>query len=428
MPLKPFVNRTKELRSLDTSKAKLTVLFGRRRVGKTTLIERWGADKRYAYSQAIEASDEQQLAQLVADLAPVLPTGVVPRSWPELLSALALIRRPTAIVLDEFPYLVRTDPSLPSRLQKWVDHDQPDHVRLVLLGSSQSMMHGLFLESNSPLYDRADLVIRLEPMSYAHYCEAIGCDPESSRSFLNYSMTGGVPRYWRYVDGLNDPIDVADALFFDKTARLDDEPDRLLKDEDILGQQAKSIMEAIGRGASRPSEIAGRMAIPQTGLSKPLSVLMRCDLVRRVVPFGESSRNTKRTLYMINDHALRFWYQVYSPHRSRWHLYDRETKLKLIRDHASKVAEIDFLRIYRDAAPYWQGKELEFDCVRHDPRHLKSLIVSEMKFRPLTKTERSAIETSLTEKFARCALTSDYRLSRVEVLDQSDILAKLARP
>ena len=211
--MKTFVNRTSELEKLNSSNAKLIVLFGRRRVGKTTLIERWGSNKNYCYTQSIEGSEGQQLDQIASDLNGVLPPGIVPRTWNELLAALKLLTKPVAIVLDEFPYLVRSQPSLPSRLQKWVDHDQPDHVQLVILGSSQAMMHGLFLESSSPLYDRADLVVHLEPMSYAHFCEACRCDPMSTRSFLNFSMTGGIPRYWRYIDGLTDPLDVANALF-----------------------------------------------------------------------------------------------------------------------------------------------------------------------------------------------------------------------
>ena len=423
--MKTFVNRTSELEKLNSSNAKLIVLFGRRRVGKTTLIERWGSNKNYCYTQSIEGSEGQQLDQIASDLNGVLPPGIVPRTWNELLAALKLLTKPVAIILDEFPYLVRSQPSLPSRLQKWVDHDQPDHVQLVILGSSQAMMHGLFLESSSPLYDRADLVVHLEPMSYAHFCEACRCDPMSTRSFLNFSMTGGIPRYWRYIDGLTDPLDVANALFFDRSARLEDEPDRLMKDEDVTGQQAKAIFESLGRGATRPSEIAGRMGIPQTGLSKPLSVLMHSNLVRRIVPFGESTRNAKRTLYTIEDYALRFWYQVYSPHRSRWHLYDRDVKLKLIRDHASRVLEDEFRKLFRDAAQYWEGKSLEFDCVRYDPRNAKDLIVTELKYKSLSKAERMSLKDSIKTKFDNSALANKFRKCDIEVLDLKETLTRL---
>ena len=425
--MKPFVNRVEELRRLNASKAGLIVVFGRRRIGKTKLVERWGSNRKYAYTQAIEGSEVVQLQQITSDLKGVLPEGINPRSWSELLAAFKLINKPKIVVLDEFPYLVRSQPSLPSLLQKWVDHDQPAGLQLVLLGSSQTMMHGLFLQSDSPLYDRADLVVHLHPMTYNHFCEACSYDPSSLESFLIFSMTGGVPRYWRYIDGLTDPLDVADALFFGKTPRLEDEPDRLLKDEEIFGQQAKAIFESIGRGAARPSEIAGRMGIHQTALSKPLNILIHSNLVRRVHPFGESARNSKRTLYVIDDYALRFWYQVYSPHRSRWHLYDRSMKSKLIGEHASKVLEDEYRKISPDAAPYWEGKNVEFDCVRYATKSLESLIVSEIKFRKLKDREKKSIEQDITGKFNRSALARKFGLSGVEVLAVDEVLTALSR-
>jgi AAA+ ATPase superfamily predicted ATPase len=243
--------------------------------------------------------------------------------------------------------------------------------------------------------------------------------------FLKFSLMGGIPRYWQYAAEAADVIDVADCLFFGKTARLEDEPDRILRDEDIFGLQSRSILESIGRGSSRSSEISGRLGIPQTGLSKPLAILMNANLVTRVLPFGESPRNSKRTLYRIADYALRFWYQVYSPHRTRWYLYGRAQKLNLIKTHAGGVLEDEFRKQYPDACPYWEGEKLEFDSVRFDPNDLKRVIISEIKLGKTSAQESKALESAIELKFKDSLLGVKNSVSKIEVLSGTDVLRDL---
>ena len=145
----PFVNRRQELKELDAAAAAggLLVIFGRRRVGKTRLLAHWLGRHKGLYSQAIESSREIQLDQIYRDFQAALSTAVVPKSWEELLEILRLQPEDgrSIICLDEFPYLVTSDSSLPSVLQRWLDHSQPRGSLLVLAGSSTRMMHDLFL-------------------------------------------------------------------------------------------------------------------------------------------------------------------------------------------------------------------------------------------------------------------------------------------
>ncbi len=115
-----FVNRTEELRELDAHARAggLLVVFGRRRVGKTRLLRRWLERHEGLYSQAIEASKEQQLAQIVADVRPALTSTIEPKTMLELLELLDMQPRRFTLCLDELPYLVASDPSLPSVLQR----------------------------------------------------------------------------------------------------------------------------------------------------------------------------------------------------------------------------------------------------------------------------------------------------------------------
>ncbi len=142
-----FVNREAELRELHTAAKRggLLVVYGRRRVGKTRLLRHWLAARDDLYSQAIEAQRDLQIQQVFEDLRARLETQLVPKTWPELLEILALQERRWALCLDEFPYLTAVDPSLPSQLQKWLDHSLPPGCLLILAGSSTRMMHDLFL-------------------------------------------------------------------------------------------------------------------------------------------------------------------------------------------------------------------------------------------------------------------------------------------
>ena len=417
-----FTNRNNELNILNRAKSGLYVLFGRRRVGKTTLVEHWGEQKRFYYSQAIEANESVQISQLVADLREILPPGIVPRDWSELFGALSLIQEPLVIAIDEFPYLVNSNSALPSMLQRWLDHNRPADLTLVILGSSQTMMHGLFLESSSPLYERATEILQIEPMGYRDFCAALNFGKQDLGNFELFSLVGGVPKYWEFIEPNDSAELLADRLYFQRGARLESEPDRLLKDEQISGQQAKSIFEAIGRGSHRPSEIAARLQSKQTTLSKPLQILRNTNLIKRESPFPDSSAESKRSLYKISDFALRFWYQTYSIHRSRWHLYSSNQRQLLIHEHAASVLEDCYRSLFPDARRYWEKGDLEIDCVRYNPDDLNSVIVTEIKNRQLSKADKTDLAAQLRNKFNKSSLAKSYKLAALEVLGADEVL------
>ena len=140
-----FSNRISELKELDAAAAAggLLVIFGRRRVGKTRMLAHWLKKRSGLYSQAIESSIEIQIEQVFRDIQDQLSTTLVPKSWAELFELLSLQKKKKWVLcLDEFPYLVASDPSLPSVLQRWLDHGQPDGSLVILAGSSTRMMKG----------------------------------------------------------------------------------------------------------------------------------------------------------------------------------------------------------------------------------------------------------------------------------------------
>ena len=417
-----FTNRVQELEELDASArvGGLVVLFGRRRVGKTRLLTHWLEKRSGFYSQAIEAAVPMQIEQTVRDIGSALPQGIQPKSWLEFFELLRYGPAETVLCLDEFPYLVASDPSLPSVAQRWLDHHRPEGFTLVLSGSSTGAMNDCFLNRAAPLYQRARKLIHLEPMDYAAFCGACGLDRSSKESFTLYALVGGIPKYWEFVEAGATALDLAEELFFGRSAFLEDEPVRILREERIAGLTPLSVLEAVGRGASKTSEIAARLGTAQTNLGRTLQQLLDASLLDREIPFGESLRTTKKTHYRIGDPALRFWFRVYSPHRSLWHRLTIEEKTKLLHDHAATVFE-DYCRSrHPDAARYWEAGA-EFDFLRKDG---DGVVVSEVKFKKLTDAEKTGLKKQLAEKWKSSAAAHRYPRATFEILDTSELGAK----
>jgi uncharacterized protein len=421
-----FVNRDAELRELDAAAKRggLLVVFGRRRIGKTRLLRHWLQPRNGLYSQAIEAQRDLQIQQVFTDLRSQLETQLVPKTWPELLEILALQKRRWVLCLDEFPYLTAVDASLPSQLQKWLDHSLPRGCLLIVAGSSTRMMNDLFLHRAAPLYGRARKLLQIRPMDYTAFCDACNLRLGDPDSFEQFACVGGIPKYWEFVEGGQDAVALAESLYFDYAPYMEQEPQRILRDEGVTGLNAVAVLEAVGRGAERPSEIAARLGTAQTNLSRLLQQLLDASILTRELPFGESARSTKKTLYRIQDPTLRFWFRVYSPHQSRWRTYVTTEKRKLIHDHAATVFE-DFCRArYSGGQRYWE-RNVELDLVAPDPNDAKRLFVAEVKWRSLSPDEKKNTLRQLESKWSRCTLRTRYAHVRFEVLD-TDILTDRA--
>jgi AAA+ ATPase superfamily predicted ATPase len=413
-----FVNRDAELRELDAAAKRggLLVVFGRRRIGKTRLLRQWLQARDGLYSQAIEAQRDMQIQQVFADLRPQLETQLVPKTWPELLEILALQKRRWVLCLDEFPYLTAVDASLPSRLQKWLDHSLPRGCLLIVAGSSTRMMNDLFLHRAAPLYGRARKLLHVRPMDYPAFCDACDLRSGDPDSFEKFACVGGIPKYWEFVETGQDAVALAESLYFDYAPYMEQEPQRLLRDEGVIGLNAVAVLQAVGRGAERPSEIASRLGTAQTNLSRLLQQLLDGSILTRELPFGESVRSTKRILYRIQDPTMRFWFRVFSPHQSRWHSYAATEKRKLIHDHAATVFEDVCRARFPGAQRYWESN-IELDLVAPDPDDRRRLLVAEVKWRRLTVAERKNVRRELESKWSRCSLRTRHRKVRFDVFD-----------
>ncbi|MCF0207086.1 MAG: ATP-binding protein, partial [Bacteroidales bacterium] len=310
------INEQKRLRSaLDSAGSKFIVVYGRRRMGKSTLIKHI-LNEDDVYYEAIKSESAVQMSLLVNAIQSQYPSfgGMTFASWENLLQAFSLIcKENSTLVLDEFPYLVQKEPSLPSILQRLVDSGSL-RFNLIICGSSQRMMQKLVLDKSEPLYGRADEKINLAPISLKSWQQVLGLEPISA--IEEYSVWGGVPRYWCLRENIGTLGQALDKLVFDEQGLLYDEPASLFMDEVNDIAPYSSIMTTLASGNNRFSKVANAIGKKTTELSLPLANLIEMHYIRKEVPFGESEDKSKKTLYFIEDPFITFYYHFVMPYRS----------------------------------------------------------------------------------------------------------------
>ena len=319
----PFFDRAEERAALaqfvSGVEGGFGVLFGRRRCGKSRLLQESLPAGRSTYYVGDDRESAIQRAALAVEIGRRLPGFDAVRypDWDALLSR--FFREAPAgsvLALDEFPALVHAAGEFPSVLQKHLDRRPPASVHVVIAGSSQRMMQGLVLDRAAPLFGRATAIIPVRPLPAAWIQKALPVrgPVEAIEAF---AVWGGVPRYWELAADHPSLQQALRALVLSPLGVLHDEPSRLLLDDLRDTTQAASILSLVARGSHRLSEIAARIEKPATSLVRPMQRLLDLGLVQREMPFGSSLRDTKRTLYKVSDPFLRYWFRFVEPAWSR---------------------------------------------------------------------------------------------------------------
>lgn len=312
-----FYGRTDELKKLNRrymgDKFECIVIYGRRRVGKTALINEFCKDKSTIFFSALNTTGKENLDALSrAILGYERPEMKATPFFPDYDSAFAELTALTqekriVVVIDEFPYLAKAMPAVSAMLQHLIDHKWNDSkMFLILCGSSMSFMEHQVLGQESPLYGRRTGQFKIEPMDYR---ETAKFHPELSDTdnALIYGITGGVPHYINKLD-VRDTID--NALlenFFDRSAYLYEEPANLLKQELREPAVYNAIIKAIADGASRPNEIVTKIGEESSIVAKYLKTLTDLGIIKRETPITE--KLGRKTIYLLADNFFRFWYR-----------------------------------------------------------------------------------------------------------------------
>jgi len=387
-----FVNRTNEINQLsdcyDSDKAEFIVLYGRRRLGKSELVRKSIAERDDAvYYQAIESTAQNQLEQFADTVSTQFPpVANIRRDWEALLEALGAHN--AVVVIDEFPFLIEEDSSLPSRLQRvWDLTLQETGMTIVLVGSSISVMEEKVLSGSAPLYGRRTATIDLKPLSITDAQEFFPrYDPETA--ITAWAIYGGTPYYLQTIDpdqslGTN----VQESLLSER-GLLYSEPEFLLRTELRQPNTYFSILRALAHGRRTPNEIAGMAGIDAGSLSTYLQKLRRLRLVERHIPVTESPTASKRGRYRIAAPLFRFWFRFVYGNQDQLRMQETDAYETLVAPELADYVSPLFERLCQHALPrlidrqfrevgQWWYKDRELDAVGLSD---SGLVAGECKF------------------------------------------------
>lgn len=315
-----MIDRQKELRFLVekfTEKvAQFIVLWGRRRVGKTYLLKEFCSQHPAIYFLATKSSKKDQLSQLSEAIAEFFNDSLLmikPFSeWQEVFVYLKEKRSQRfVLIIDEFPYLINTDPAIPSIFQKgWDEHlVHNNKIMLILNGSSISMMENEVLGASSPLYGRRTGQWKLEPFNLMDIA-GFFIKANLVRLIEIYSVLGGIPYYAQFFDPELNIEENIKGKIMKKGEALYEEVDFLLREEFKEPRSYFPILSVIASGSHKFGEIASKTGMDKSNLTKYLAILDQLHITYREVPITEKYPNkSKKGLYFIRDPFINFWFR-----------------------------------------------------------------------------------------------------------------------
>ena len=349
----PFIGREGELAVLeelyDSKKPELFVLYGRRRVGKTELLQRFCEGRRAVYFLAAQVRERDNLRAfrdaLKERLGDPLLEGI---EFPDWSTALGFAAERAGgerltLVLDEFPYLCEASKGLPSQVQRfWDTRGKRSGLMLVLCGSQLSFMEREVLAERSPLFGRRTAQRRLQPLSPIEALRFFERWSVEDR-VLAYAVLGGMPAYLQRFDEQRSLRENLLREVLRPEGYLFDEVQFLLRSELTSPATYNSILAAVARGAERVGDIALSVGVDSTTANKYLSTLRELGLVEREIPVTDPDPlRSRRGRYRVADRFVAFHFRHLQPHLSLVHAGRGERVL-------AEFVEPDLPRLFDDA-------------------------------------------------------------------------------
>lgn len=312
-----FIGREQELDTLENLYRKagfqMAVIYGRRRIGKSTLIKEFIKDKKSVFYTATLNSLSRNLElwgkEVLAALAP--EAGKLKfAQLDDLLDFIGIHCREerTVVVIDELPYLASVSKSLLSVIQSHIDNQWIDsQIFFIICGSSISFMEEKVLSQKSPLFGRRTCQIRLEPFNYLEAAEFVPSYSYEDKALV-YGVTGGIAKYLSLFDEDISVDENIKQLFFSKSGYLYEEPYNLLTQEYKNVPTYNDIINAIATGAGKLVDIADRAHMEPTVVSHALNKLIATGIIRKEYAITDE-KNNKKIRYRFKDQMFKFWYR-----------------------------------------------------------------------------------------------------------------------
>ena len=311
-----FIGRERELKALEklyiSNKFEFAVIYGRRRVGKTALINRFIGDKSAIYFMGVESNAKQNLenfSKSIIEYSSGIETETAFLSFQAALEYVFKLaeKERLILVIDEYPYVARSSKSLASTLQLLIDkYKDTSKPMLILCGSSISYMEDHVLAYKAPLCGRRTAQMKLLPFDFEETCHYFKNFSDEDKALI-YGIVGGTPQYLLQMD---DRLSVEDNIkntFLNPISFLYEEPVNLLKQEVREPAVYTAIITAIAAGASRMSGISSKVGEDTNVCSTYIKNLINLGIVQKKTPYGEKA--SRKSVYSIEDNMFRFWHR-----------------------------------------------------------------------------------------------------------------------
>lgn len=311
-----FIGREREVAALDrlyeSNKFEFAVIYGRRRVGKTALINHFIDNKEAIYFMGVESNEKQNLENFSKSIIEYSSGIEAETSFLSFQAALEYVfklaeKKRLILAIDEYPYVARSSKSLASTLQLLIDkYKDTSQLMLILCGSSMSYMEDEVLAYKSPLYGRRTAQMKIQPFSFEETCRCFKNFSDEDKA-LAYGIVGGTPQYLLQMD---DRLSIEDNIkntYLNPISFLYEEPTNLLKQEVREPAIYTAIITAIAVGASRMSDISNKVGEDSNICANYLKSLINLGIIKKETPYGEKS--SRKSIYSIEDNMFRFWYR-----------------------------------------------------------------------------------------------------------------------
>lgn len=398
-----FFGREEEMSLLNTEFDKdcsLVIIKGRRRVGKSRLIEEFLRGKEHLYYEV----DSETRQSILSNLSKKVSGGLNVKfnTWSDALKYYVSDRPGKKVIaIDEFQYAVRADPDLRVEIQAlWDTFLSKSNVMLILCGSSLVSMNNLTGGLKSPLYGRNSLDLTVHPFPFR-----TTVTEDYKKSVERYAVTGGVPYYMSLMSG-NDPVDDVIRMTMETGSPLLNEGEYLLGSEFRNLSSYNTYLKTIANGHRTMEKITGAVEAPSEEILPYLKKLMEIGMVERILPVTEAKPEKSRNgQYVISDHFMSLWFRFVYPYRNAIVRTENDVAVQNLRDHFidahvafvfESVCREELRRYLRgrgiaaEYGKYW-GKG-EIDLIALDKKN-KVAYVCECKYhsKPLGMSELNAL-------------------------------------
>ena len=420
-----FVDRVEEIKTLSekyrSKKPEFFIIFGRRRIGKTELIKQFAKDKKHFYFLARKEPIELEIDRFRKKISEkfniyIKETKDFEELFIEILEKIDT-KQKFIFLIDEFPYLIEQQKSIPSIFQSiWDEVLIKENVFLILTGSSVSMMETEVLGYKSPIYGRRTGQLKIEQIKF-NYLKEFLPNYKIDDQIRAYGATGGIPYYLKEVNSKKSFYNNIQETFFNKSNILFQEAEILLKEELREPNTYFNIIKAMIDGATKLSEISDKSLVHITNINKYISVLETLKIIKKEYPITEPVKQ-RNFIYKVNDNYFRFWLSYVYPYKEEIE-ENPKSVLDFVKDdyprymgpifeeittkNIQKLTSIDFNKIGK-----WWYKEREIDIIGLN-KNKKMIFFFECKWKNLSYNHSLKILDKLHEKAGHVKWLNDTR-------------------